>query len=33
LFQFQRLSAADFEFQLFASGEYTKMLEAEWGAI
>jgi hypothetical protein len=32
LFQFQRLRAADFEFQLFASGEYTKMLEAEWGA-
>ena len=33
LFHFQRLRAADFEFQLFASGEYTKMLEAEWGTI
>jgi hypothetical protein len=31
LFQFQRLRSADFDFQLFASGEYTKMLEAEWG--
>jgi hypothetical protein len=33
LFQFQRLRSADFEFQLFASGEYTKMLEAEWGTL
>jgi hypothetical protein len=33
LFQFQRLSAADFEFQLFASGEYTKLLETEWGTL
>jgi hypothetical protein len=33
LFQFQRLSAADFEFQLFASGEYTQLLETEWGTL
>ena len=32
LVQYQRINSADFSFQLFASGEYTKMLETEWGA-
>lgn len=33
LFQFQRIYSADFDFQLFASGEYSKMLETEWGTL
>jgi hypothetical protein len=33
LFQFQRVRSADFEFQIYASGEYAKMLEAEWGTL
>jgi hypothetical protein len=32
LFPFPRISADEFDFQLFASGEYTRMLEQEWGA-
>ncbi len=31
LVQYERINSTDFEFQLFASGEYTKMLETEWG--
>jgi hypothetical protein len=30
LFQFTRLNAAEYEFQVYASGEYTRMLEQEW---
>lgn len=33
LFQFQRVHSTDFDFQLFASGEYSKMLETEWGTL
>lgn len=33
LFQFNHLSHNDFEFQLYASGEYSKMLEREWGTL
>ncbi len=33
LFQFERVRSADFEFQLYASGEYSKMLESEWGSL
>jgi hypothetical protein len=32
LFPFQRLRSSDYDFELYASGEYTKMLEAEWGS-
>jgi len=28
---FHRLCSSDYEFDLYASGEYAKMLEAEWG--
>ena len=31
LFPFQHLRSSDYEFDLYASGEYAKMLEAEWG--
>ena len=31
LFPFKRLAGAEFEFDLFASGEYSKMLEQQWG--
>ncbi len=31
LFRFRRLRASDFEFQLYASGEYSNLLEREWG--
>jgi hypothetical protein len=31
LFRFPRITSGDFEFQLYASGEYTRMLEQEWG--
>ncbi len=33
LFSFTPVSSAEFEFQLYASGEYSKMLEREWGAM
>jgi hypothetical protein len=33
LFPFKRLSAQDFDFQIYASGEYSRMLEREWGAV
>jgi hypothetical protein len=33
LFQFERVRSADFDFQLYASGEYSKMLETEWGTL
>ncbi len=33
LFQFERIRPADFEFQLYASGEYSNMLETEWGGL
>lgn len=29
--QYDRVTSADYDFQLFASGEYTKMLETQWG--
>ncbi len=32
LFRFKRISAHDFEFQIFASSEYSRMLERQWGA-
>jgi hypothetical protein len=32
LFRFTRINAHDFDFQLYASGEYSRMLEQEWGA-
>jgi len=28
---FAEISAANFRFELYASGEYLKMLEKEWG--
>jgi hypothetical protein len=31
LFRFPRIPAQSFDFQLYASGEYTRMLEQEWG--
>jgi hypothetical protein len=31
LFRFPRLTAGQFDFQLFASAEYARMLEQEWG--
>ncbi len=31
LFRFRRLSPGDWTFQLYASGEYSRMLEQEWG--
>jgi hypothetical protein len=30
--EFARLRRSDFQFELYASGEYTKLLEKEWGA-
>jgi hypothetical protein len=33
LFHFKRVSAQEFEFDLYASGEYSRMLEQEWGAV
>jgi hypothetical protein len=33
LFAFPRISSGEFDFQLYASGEYTRMLEQEWGAV
>lgn len=33
LFRFKRISSHDFDFQIFASGEYSRMLEQEWGAV
>jgi hypothetical protein len=33
LFTFTRVSRNDFEFELYASGEYSKMLEREWGTL
>lgn len=32
LFQFERLRPEEFQFELYASGEYSKMLETEWGS-
>jgi hypothetical protein len=31
LFRFPRISPQSFDFHLYASGEYTRMLEQEWG--
>jgi hypothetical protein len=31
LVTFQEITCANFRFDLYASGEYTKMLENEWG--
>lgn len=31
LFRFRRLEPGEFTFQLYASGEYSRMLEREWG--
>ena len=31
LFRFPRIDAHNFEFQLYASGEYARLLEQEWG--
>ena len=33
MYQFERIHSSDYDFLLFASGEYAKMLEAEWGAL
>jgi hypothetical protein len=33
LFCFPRISSDQFDFQLYASGEYTRMLEQEWGVV
>ena len=30
---FREITAANFRFDLYASGEYAKMLENEWGAV
>jgi hypothetical protein len=32
LFPFGQLEAGEFEFELYASGEYSRMLEQQWGA-
>ncbi len=31
LFRFKRISSRDYNFELYASGEYSRMLEQEWG--
>jgi hypothetical protein len=33
MFTFPRISSEEFDFQLYASGEYTRMLERQWGAV
>lgn len=33
LVQFERIRSADYAFQLYASGEYSKMLETQWGGL
>lgn len=33
MFSFPHISSDEFDFQLYASGEYTRMLEQEWGAV
>jgi hypothetical protein len=33
LFHFQRIEPQQFEFQLYASNEYSRMLEQEWGTV
>jgi hypothetical protein len=33
LFRFKRITSNEFDFQIFASGEYSRMLEQEWGAV
>jgi hypothetical protein len=33
LAQFREITPANFRFDLYASGEYTKMLENEWGTV
>ncbi len=33
LFPFKRISSQDFEFELYASAEYSRMLEQEWGSV
>ncbi|HOQ44912.1 MAG TPA: hypothetical protein PLA43_08980 [Bryobacteraceae bacterium] len=32
LFPFERLSPEEFHFELYASGEYSRMLETQWGS-
>jgi hypothetical protein len=32
LFRFKRITPHDFDFDLYASGEYSRMLEQEWGS-
>jgi hypothetical protein len=31
LFRYPRIPAGSYDFQLYASGEYARMLEQEWG--
>lgn len=33
LVEFERIRSADYAFQIYASGEYSKMLETEWGGL
>jgi hypothetical protein len=33
LFPFKRITAQEFDFQIYASGEYSRMLEQQWGAV
>lgn len=33
LFEFKRISSQDYHFDIYASGEYSRMLEQEWGAV